>query len=333
MSYGHITFKMGKKKDLSSEEKASIVKYLSRGRSTLEISRTLGRDHRTIKAFASNGEKNRKKRVEPMRRKLTARDLSALKREMSKQPLCSSSKIFSAVGLGHTPKTTRNRVLKSIGKVKKAQRRPPLNQRNKDRRLAWCKKYMKLDFGTVIWTDEMRATLDGPDGWARGWIAEGFDVPSRFRRQQGGGGVMIWAGIIKNELIGPFRVAEGVKMNSVNYCQFLEEHLLKWLKKKTAAQRKKMMFMHDNAPSHASKFTSAWLASKGFKEDTIMEWPPSSPDLNCIENLWSILKRRVYENGVQFSSQHKLWEAIVKTAKSINPVEIENFHGSFFCDI
>ena len=33
----------------------------------------------------------------------------------------------------------------------------------------------------------------------------------RFRRQQGGGGVMFWAGIIQDQLIGPARVPEGVK--------------------------------------------------------------------------------------------------------------------------
>lgn len=319
---------MGKNKDLSSKEKASIVKFLGEGRTTIEISRLLARDHRTIKAFVSNGEKTRKKRVEAPYRTLTVRDLSALKREMIKQPLSSSASIFSAVGLGHTPKTTRNRVLKTLGKVRKAKTRPPLNQKHKDKRLAWCKKYMKLDFGQVIWTDEMRATLDGPDGWARGWIAEGTDAPPRLRRQQGGGGVMIWAGIIKNELIGPFRVAEGVKMDSANYCKFLGENFLPWLKTKTAAQRKKMMFMHDNAPSHASKFTAEWLASRGYSEDKVMDWPASSPDLNCIENLWSILKRKVFENGKQFSSKDKLWGAIVEGAKSITPTEIENLTSS-----
>ena len=34
----------------------------------------------------------------------------------------------------------------------------------------------------------------------------------RFRCQQGGGDVMIWVGIIGNELIGPYRVHDGVKI-------------------------------------------------------------------------------------------------------------------------
>ena len=45
---------------------------------------------------------------------------------------------------------------------------------------------MKTDFSKVLWTDEMRVTLDGPDGWARGWVAKGREAPIMFRRQKGG---------------------------------------------------------------------------------------------------------------------------------------------------
>ena len=31
---------------------------------------------------------------------------------------------------------------------------------------------MKVDFSKVIFTDECRATLDGPDGWVWDWINE-----------------------------------------------------------------------------------------------------------------------------------------------------------------
>ena len=46
--------------------------------------------------------------------------------------------------------------------------------------------------------------LDGPDGWMSGWLLNGTKPQSRIRRQQGGGGVMIWAGIINDAIVGPF---------------------------------------------------------------------------------------------------------------------------------
>ena len=110
----------------------------------------------------------------------------------------------------------------------------------------------------------MRITLDGPDGWARGWVAHGNDAPVRLKRQQGGGGgVMVWAAIIADELIGLFRVPYGLK---INYCQFLQDPFFKqWFNKKPAETKKSIIFMQDNAPSHASKFAATFLAKKGKK--------------------------------------------------------------------
>ena len=55
---------------------------------------------------------------------------------------------------------------------------------------------------------QCRATLDGPDGWARGWISFNNSAPVRVRRQQGAGGVMFWAAIVGDNIIGPFRVED-----------------------------------------------------------------------------------------------------------------------------
>lgn len=70
----------------------------------------------------------------------------------------------------------------------------------------------------ILWTDKMRVTLNRPDGWANGWIGNGHIAPLRIRRQQGGGGVLVWTGIIKDELVGPFWVEDVLKMNSKTYC-------------------------------------------------------------------------------------------------------------------
>ncbi|MCI4386771.1 hypothetical protein PGIGA_G00066450 [Pangasianodon gigas] len=79
----------------------------------------------------------------------------------------------------------------------------------------------------------MKVTLDGPDGWARGRINNGNRVPVRVRHQQGGGGVLLWAGIINDELVGRFQVEDGLKINSKTYCQFLEDTFFKqWYRKR-----------------------------------------------------------------------------------------------------
>ena len=50
-----------------------------------------------------------------------------------------------------------------------------------------------------------------------------------------------------------------------------------------------------------------------------MQWPPSSRDLNCIENLWSIIKAEVYPGCLQYTCKDSLWEAIKTCCENLEP--------------
>ena len=132
------------------------------------------------------------------------------------------------------------------------------------------KKVLKTDMKFVLFTDESRASLDGPDAWDKGCVFNGDNCPNRMRRQQGGGGVMIWGGIIGNAVIGPLRVPDGLKLSSATYYQFLKNPLEPWLDNLPLATLKKIIFMHDNAPSHAAKATTQFPHSLGIVNETLM---------------------------------------------------------------
>ena len=67
---------------------------------------------------------------------------------------------------------------------------------------------------SVMFTNKCRASLDERDGWKRGWYCNDGSRPQRIRPQLGADGVMYWGVIIGIELVGPFRVVDGVKMTA-----------------------------------------------------------------------------------------------------------------------
>lgn len=319
---------MGRGKDLTKEEKQTIIKETAKKTSCASIARILGRNVKTIQRFLRDPS-NRKARSDKGDLKaVNTRDIRKIRREVFRKPGSTSKAIFENSGLNEVPKTTRNRILRTIAKVKSAEKKPPLTQRHMNLRVEWARSYMKQDMKCVLFTDETRATLDGPDGWSKGWVGFEGKLHHRFRRHQGGGGVMLWAGIVENEIVGPIMVREGVKINSANYCTLLEECLFPWLEEQTLDRRKRLVFMQDNAPSHSARATKEYLASLGFKNHNLMVWPPNSPDLNPIENLWAIIKRKVYSDGKQFSSKAELWAAIQVASRSIDGTTIANLTNS-----
>jgi hypothetical protein len=66
--------------------------------------------------------------------------------------------------------------------------------------------------------------------------------------------------------------------------------------------------------------TQQWLQEQ--KID-LMSWPALSPDLNPIENLWSVLARSVYEDNKQYHSIYELKMAILRCWEKISRGTIE----------
>lgn len=50
-------------------------------------------------------------------------------------------------------------------------------------------------------------------------------------------------------------------------------------------------FQQDGAPVHTAKIVKSWIAEENI--ELLSPWPGSSPDLNIIENCWTIMKKGV----------------------------------------
>jgi transposase len=54
------------------------------------------------------------------------------------------------------------------------------------------------------------------------------------------------------------------------------------------------IFQHDNARVHTAAIVTQWLQHR---HTPVVDWPPCSPDLSPLENLWTDFKRRVWDRS------------------------------------
>ena len=101
------------------------------------------------------------------------------------------------------------------------------------------------------------------------------------------------------------------KMDGALYKSILSDHLLDVTKRDfpspDGVKIVSWEFLQDNAPMHKSELATEWLHRNGVN---VLNFPPYSPDLNPIENLWAIMAREV--NQKQCSTIEELSDVVLE---------------------
>lgn len=190
-------------------------------------------------------------------------------------------------------------------KYMKLKPRPKLKAIHIKARLEWAKKYMgwTYEWQKIIFSDEKKFNLDGPDGHKYYWHDLRKEERWFSKRVCGGGSVMVWAGIGFNGKTD--LVVIDVKNNGDIYCETLQNNLFTFARRIAGNN---WIFQHDNSSIHRSKVVKQWFEKKKVR---VLDWPSLSPDLNIIENVWGDLVRMVYDNGKQYDTKNELKKAIL----------------------
>ncbi len=122
--------------------------------------------------------------------------------------------------------------------------------------------------------------------------------------------VMIWAAM-SSAGVGPLCFLKST-VNADIYQEILEHFMLPSADKLYGDAD--FIFQQDLAPAHTAKGTKRWFNDHGV---TVLDWPANSPDLNLIENLWGIVKRKMRDTRPNNADELKA--AIKETWASIPP--------------
>jgi len=295
---------MGKGGSLSGLEQGMILAKREEKKTIEAIAKELKRSPSTVHAFLKDPEGYGTRQRPGRPRKVTERAARQV-RKTAKQPGMTASRIKSTLKLSVSKRTVQ-RLLQATPHLKytKRKRTPKITERHRAARLKWARERIReqTDWPSVIFSDEKKFNLDGPDGLKYYWHDLREEKESFFSRQNGGGSLMVWGAFSTK---GKTRLATLIgRQDSFDYQQTLTTYLLPFA---DGVHGEGYTFQHDNASIHASAATKSFLSDINV---AVLDWPALSPDLNPIENLWGILSRVVYDGGKQYESVAELEKAV-----------------------
>lgn len=317
---------------LTIEERIEVI-LLVGNRSTREAADLFNQNHperepisfscvaKLLNKFKDTGSVHDKPRCGPPRRVSDEETSVAVLGAFRKSPTKSIRRLSSETNL---PKSSIHRILKlHKWHPYKLHLMQKLSEDDPDRRLEFCSWAMTMceendNFPyEILFTDEANFYVSGEVNKqnTRYWSPNNpywFDET----KVQGSSRLMVWCGIWKDQIVGPFFFEDTVR--GENYLIMLRTEALPSLPNNEGPT----WFQQDGAPAHYSvivrdflneQFPGHWIGRRG-----TVEWSPRSPDLSPLDfYLWGHLKAIVYSEKIR-DLQH-LRSRIQQACQQITP--------------
>ncbi len=307
---------MGKTADLTVVQKTTIDTLHKEGKTQNVIAKEAGCSQSSVSKQINREAKGRKRCG---RKKCTSnRDNRTLGRIVKQNPFKNVGEIhkeWTAAGVSASRTTTHRRMQDMGFSCRIPCVKPLLNNRQHQKRLAWAKDkqdWTAAEWSKVMFSDEIQFCISFGNQGPRVWRKRGEAQNPRCLRSsvKFPQSVMVW-GAMSSAGVGPLCFLRS-KVNTAVYQEVLEHFML------PAADQlygdADFIFQQDLAPAHSAKATSTWFKDHGIPD---LNWPANSPDLNPIENIWGIVKRKMRyarpNNAEELNSTIRATWALIKS--------------------
>lgn len=322
-------------KQVSKESRGAIIALANEGFSSREIAarvpccqKSVSNILRLHRETNSVNVKERSGRPSQISKRVSRKlcKLSRNSRFMSSKNL--SVELEQSTGVKISARSVRRHLFNSGLKGRRPATKPLLSRTHRLKRLQFCKRYEKWtieNWKTVIFSDESPFNIFGNRGAlkVRRSVGERYKPECVLSSVKHPLTVNVW-GCFSLNGTGRLEVLEvGERMNAAWYQKVLENRMLpqalQWYPNGT------FKFQDDGAPCHRAKTILKW--HRDHHVDIFDDWPPQSPDINPIENLWGIIGQSVSKSKP--TTRPQLIAAIIKAwFREIDQSMLENLISS-----
>ena len=223
-----------------------------------------------------------------------------------------------------TSGSTVRRDLKALGYVNKVCPKGPKRKAgDEEYRVSRCKEYLKMPVSKLLriaFSDEK--WFDTNDHGTRTVWCRPEDEPPRRVQCTWAPRVRVWGCVWKGGRV-LVRLPPG-RLTGATYKRHCLFALFAHLKAK-GIPVDEVILQYDGDTTHGTEECLHYLKTKGI--EILPLWPPRSPDLSPIENLWGIIQKRVDSHGP--SDADELYAFIEKEWEAIPQSEVDKLIASF----
>lgn len=314
---------------ISTPDRYKMVELVRRGFSYSEVAERVGFSKNAVsynvrKMEIEGNLRDRSRSGRP--KKVDDRGERALVHMALQDPLASSREIAQHHNVGlKTSNQISDRSVRSIlhRNGLKALVRPQkwlISEKNQKARLSFAKNFKNIGMAfweRIIFSDE---SLFESGVGRRTVRARNSDEALRkfaIHRERQGARVMAWGAI--SSMGEKVLIFLDENVTGARYRDTLEGHLLPNFPELEGGE---LIFQHDNAPAHRAHLVADFLENS---DVTTLTWPPQSPDINIIENLWAIIKRRL---EASYETQEALRRDVRRIWDEIEVPVLNNLYSS-----
>jgi len=197
----------------------------------------------------------------------------------------------------------------------------PLTAEHIRKRMAFAEGYSgweEADWDKVVYADECTVGIYWNNGqvWVQRGVHEAFLPENMADKYTHCEKINVWSCITAKGVGTLYTFTE--TMTGQYYADILDKCLLESVDH-LLPDVGQWYYLHDNASTHHEGKVKAWLHNHGV---ICLDFPPHSPDLNPVENLWSQLKRLVEDKHAKTIDQ--LQDAVHASWHEIQPEYLEH---------